>query len=152
MDKSITSDEILSIKNSFQSHRQMCATNGIMKSPMYIVTSYNRSNGFQPILWDHELSTPELSLLVKAASMTCESLTDCLSTYDDASDEYESIESLSKQAQMFVTHRFNVVLRFQSDLIKTETTISGLTPSYALLQSFKNTPVNQLSMRNLIVR
>ena len=153
-DKSITPIEMDLIKDNFSQYRQQCMANGIMKLPMYIVTSSSRNIGFQPLIWNHDLTSPEMGLLIKCSLNTYSILTQHLLTpkFDQNIIEDLSFESICDCTQNLVRSRFNIMLKFQADLVNTHTTVSGTTPSFAMLQSFKNTPVKKLSTHNLIVR
>ncbi len=123
--------------------------------PMYIVSSYDRDNSFAPFLWDYKLTRTELQLLITASKYSYMILRRLLG--DPAVSV--SIESATESALdfnclygQFVRKRCNVIFRFSKDVAKKRTTITGDSPSFATVMTYKNAPMKNISVKNLIAR
>jgi U3 small nucleolar RNA-associated protein 22 len=154
LDQTITSENRLSINTAFQSYRQQCRSHGIMHLPLYIVPSYHRALAFKPLVWDYDLSGPELSILVKSAKAAYQMLESRL--YQKESSLYDGMNNASLSmlcsATELVKTNYNLTLKFQTEISTVQTSSVGTAPSYAIIQTFKNTPMQKLSTRNMLVR
>lgn len=142
LDNSLTNIDRQKIQSSYELFQK-----DVQSTRMYIITSYQRKYNFQPL--EVTLSNTELNLLVQSAQHSYDVLFHQLS-YQEENDK--TILSIASISNPFVLLHCGVFLNFDQDIIKLHDTMNGPSPSFSTIQTFKNTPIKNLSIKNLMIR